>query len=432
MKRLFVCPDTEKEYSLPANLYQHNRKHKGKWRYKGGLGLRDIWEYIHQLDDTVPVALLSPEEAIKVADDLNAFYGKQTKKKSKKAMKTTLHREVAMYLDEKNLHKPSSVGSPYFKRREGYLNELADDLSMYKVSNLNRDILKAFFYGTGSFKHRADDKKCTHDAQSNRRKHYAEFFDYLMAKGRVGSVEHNYFKMGSPAEFKIVEKEKTQGIKGNFRRDLTLPEFKQILGACEGDLEWFADLLRLAVLTGQRRSDLVNTRVADYDEKNQTLLILNVKKYKQTGVRLGQLFDLSLPNQAALRSVVYRMLDRAKQTNCPYLVCQPYGRPSSNKEHPCQILEGYVTKTFEKVRKNFSDISYTVTGYSNPPTFHGIRGLTGKILLELGYSDSVIQDQYGHEGISITKHYIASEFNSVNVVKAGFDIDQIEPTLFSY
>ncbi len=426
--RTYTCPTTNTTTPLVANLYPHSRGQYGKWRYKTPDGKnRDIWRAIEQLDAEVVERPLSVDEAVEAAKLLNnELYS--TDKPS--FLNGRMTQQVEQYILEREADKETLLDSANWKQARNYLRKMASQLNTVGLKNLDRDTLYNWFRGNGDYAYRQQNNGCSRDALANQRKHYAAFFGWLIGRNFCPKLTDNPFKPNSNGEIKLPQKIVKHSDKNIYRRPMSLGDFKQISAiAVNDDRQWLADCMLLALYTSQRKSDLVTLRLTDWDKERNTIIFLNVKKYEQTGEKLGQIFDLNKPQFKPLLSLLERLEARAKLLGCPFFICEPTGDKAATKVHHAQVLPDRVNKIFKQCRDQIKDISWARKAKNNrsePTTFHEIRSLSGRILEEEGLSTSAIQNRYGHSGADTTLHYLGKKFDRVNICKAGFDIDSID------
>lgn len=180
------------------------------------------------------------------------------------------------------------------------------------------------------------------------------------------------------------------------RERLTLDAYMTILTAAEADLRrpWAASAIKLALLTGQRREDLVNLRPGDI--KDGWLYITQEK----TGMKLRLALDLrlnALPQ--SLGEVIAECLDSG--------IAQPetiiHARQAAYRVRPGQqIRKQLITRAFADAR----DLAGHGTGEA-PPTLHEIRSLSGR-LYEEQHGARFAQMILGHRSAQTTAVYLDS------------------------
>lgn len=152
--------------------------------------------------------------------------------------------------------------------------------------------------------------------------------------------------------------------------------------------DWFGLSMDLALITGQRREDIVSFQFSHiYDDR------LHVTQ-KKTGMRIAIPLSLSLP-VAGLR--LDKVIDRCRKlSNTDFLISAGAWKNSpTGSLHPDGL-----TKNFVKAR--------TLAGIEtsdNPPTFHEIRSLSGRLFKEL-HGEEFAQRLLGHTSENTTKLYL--------------------------
>ncbi|XTZ40024.1 tyrosine-type recombinase/integrase [Salmonella enterica] len=172
------------------------------------------------------------------------------------------------------------------------------------------------------------------------------------------------------------------------RERLRLETYEPTRKAAEQMPSWFPLAMDLALVTGQRREDIVNMKFSDiYDGR------LHVTQIK-TGMKIAIPLTLSLV-VAELR--LGTVIDRCRLVSrTDYLISAGKRKNSPDGSiHPDGL-----TKKFVTARK----LSGVVFG-ENPPTFHEIRSLSGRLYREV-YGEDFAQKLLGHTSESTTKLYL--------------------------
>ena len=162
------------------------------------------------------------------------------------------------------------------------------------------------------------------------------------------------------------------------RSRMTLSEFKKILNEAEktGN-KIIHDAMTLALVTGQRRSD-----IAEMKKSNVKRNYLLVDQYK-TGAKIA------LPIKLECKKIGTSLRDIIESTNNDYLICH-------NNE---KIKLNNITRQFSRLRDRvFSRDYWTGT----PTTFHEIRSLAERLYREqridtmtlLGHKSQQMTDKY--------------------------------------
>ncbi|ENH7936733.1 tyrosine-type recombinase/integrase, partial [Salmonella enterica subsp. enterica serovar Bredeney] len=161
---------------------------------------------------------------------------------------------------------------------------------------------------------------------------------------------------------------------------------------------WFPLAMDLALVTGQRREDIVNMKFSDvFDNRLYVTQIKTGMKIaiplsltlRATGLRLGTVID-----RCRLVSRTDFMISAGIRKNSPTGNIHPDG----------------LTKKFVKARK-ISGVKFS----DNPPTFHEIRSLAGRL-----YKDERVEEfaqkLLGHTSENTTKLYLDERDNKAYVM----------------
>lgn len=232
-------------------------------------------------------------------------------------------------------------------------------------------------------------------------RHIAEFLDPWISEGKntmaagLRSVLSDVFReaiveghiMHNP-----VPPTRTPGI--DVQRDrLDLEVFYAMRSAAEQMPVWFPLAMELALVTAQRREDVVSMRFSNiYDDR------LHVIQQK-TGAMLAIPLSLTLP-AAGLR--LGTVVDRCRLVSrSDFLISAGIRKNSPDGSiHP----DG-PTKKFADTRK-ISGLKFSDT----PPTFHEIRSLSGRLYEEV-YGKEFVQKLFGHKSEKMTKMYLDKRQN---------------------
>lgn len=120
-----------------------------------------------------------------------------------------------------------------------------------------------------------------------------------------------------------------------------LDEYREMRSKCP---EWLRDFADMALITLQRRSDLLGIKIKRDIIKTDTGRLLRIVQQKT-----GYAVDIEIGE--SLAPVVNRCIERAMKLGCPYLICAKQkvsSRTRAAKEHVFQILPGYATDQFKE------------------------------------------------------------------------------------
>ncbi|WP_277973201.1 tyrosine-type recombinase/integrase [Pantoea agglomerans] len=172
------------------------------------------------------------------------------------------------------------------------------------------------------------------------------------------------------------------------RQRLSLEQYQAIRQSAEVQPAWFGLALDLALITGQRREDISGMKFsAIYDDR------LHITQIK-TGAMLA------IPLSLTLKSLDLKLgtvVDRCRLVSrCDFLVSAGIRKNSlDGSVHPDSLTKGFV-----RARKNAEVILS-----DNPPTFHEIRSLSGR-LFESEYGKTFAQKLLGHKSEKMTEKYL--------------------------
>lgn len=162
------------------------------------------------------------------------------------------------------------------------------------------------------------------------------------------------------------------------RSRLLLDEYLQIRKAADQNSEWFGLCLDLALVTGQREGDLSSMRWCDIEDDKLCV------EQEKTGARIR----ISLSTRIE------------KMDLCLEDILEGLRKVNGNHE---KILGGKAARTIAAQFRQARDLS-GLEWKSDPPPFHEIRSLSGRIYAEekgndytqaiLGHKSSVMTDKY--------------------------------------
>ncbi|TBJ97929.1 tyrosine-type recombinase/integrase [Salmonella enterica] len=237
-------------------------------------------------------------------------------------------------------------------------------------------------------------------------RHIAEFLESWIAEGKntmagaMRSVLSDMFREAI-VEGRIttnpVEPTRAPEIKVA-RERLQLETYNATRTAAEHLPVWFPLAMDLALVTGQRREDIVNMKFSDIVDGR-----LHVTQIK-TGMKIA--FPLSLTLEApGLR--LGTVIDRCRLVSRTDFMISAGIRKNSptGNIHPDGL-----TKKFVKARK-ISGVKFS----DNPPTFHEIRSLAGRLYKD-ERGEEFAQKLLGHTSENTTKLYLDERDNKAYVM----------------
>lgn len=122
-----------------------------------------------------------------------------------------------------------------------------------------------------------------------------------------------------------------------------------------------------------------------------------------------------MPLHPEVVRVVREAKQVAKRFNCPFVVHRlpEFVARVADKEHHCQVLPGYATQAFQKVRDGtglFKDMATR-----ERPTLHEIRALTSYLLGQY-YDEEEVREFLAHTDVEITRQYQAGHEQRITMV----------------
>lgn len=191
-----------------------------------------------------------------------------------------------------------------------------------------------------------------------------------------------------------VEQERKQ------RRPMTRDQFDRIRSAAP---EWLRLAMDLALVTLQRRGDLVNARYTDLVDGYLSVIQSKTEKHGERAFLRIQ-----------VGPVLLGIIDKTRQikpVNCPFIVHRLADRRVSHagQEHHGQITGDYLGKAFAAARDSLPEFATMPAPFR--PTFHEIRALGGAEYLRQGYSKEYVNLLMGHTSQKMTDSYTGQHIN---------------------
>lgn len=216
----------------------------------------------------------------------------------------------------------------------------------------------------------------------------------------------------NPAELTLVKQEAEKRRQRHTRAGL------EAIIAFEGTQPWLRRAIRLALVSLQRREDIVSWAKSAVDLEQNTIRVSPGKTQNYENP-----IHLEIVMGEALREVVKECL--ASPVVCPYLIhYTPKARKREQldaKRHWNAVTEDYLTKAFTKARDDSK--AYEATPKAERPTFHEIRALGAWLYEQQGYPQEYIQALMGHADVKMTEHYQAGhEQKGVEYFRVGADL----------
>ena len=189
------------------------------------------------------------------------------------------------------------------------------------------------------------------------------------------------------------------------RDRLSLDDYKAIYSTAD---PWFQIAMDAALYTLQRRSDLVRIKLADFED--DTLPIIQQKTCTALRIKANE----------GLRSVIRRATWSGVAS--PFLI---HKKPVRRRREYLDRKEHYTQVTPEMLSREFARLRDRVT--ETTATFHEIRSLGGRLLIEQGYSDEFVQVLMGHASMKMTEHYLEDGKIEWIQAEAGLSLPNLYP-----
>lgn len=225
----------------------------------------------------------------------------------------------------------------------------------------------------------------SNNAYTKHRGLLVQIFAFAVAKGLADR---------NMAELTLVKKEEEKK-----RQRHTLEGLMTIITA-QTTPDWLCRAIRLALVSLQRREDIVTWRRDAVDmERN----VVRVSPGKTQGY--DNPIHLEIVMGSALKEVISECL--RSPIASPFLIhYKPKARKREQieaKDHWTAVTPGYLTKEFSKARD--AAHAYDNTPSGERPTFHEIRALGAWLYEQQGFPQKYIQALLGHADEAMTKHY---------------------------
>ncbi|WP_020682334.1 phage integrase Arm DNA-binding domain-containing protein [Marinobacterium rhizophilum] len=210
-----------------------------------------------------------------------------------------------------------------------------------------------------------------------------------------GLMDHN------PSEATLKRREKKQ------RKRLTLAQFKSIRALAP---DWLVNAMSLALITLQRREDIVNIKFTDIRDDALYVIQHKTQKY-DTGY-------LKIRMTPELDKVLKKCRDDLAS---PFVI---HRRPQrkvkwDGQEHWTQIKPEMATRTFKEIAEKVESIK--AMPEEERPSFHEIRALGIKLYKDAGADP---QQLAGHATAKMTKNYDA-DHDEIRWVEVTADLKVI-------
>ena len=227
-------------------------------------------------------------------------------------------------------------------------------------------------------------------------RHIAMFLETWVVEGKISTAGAMRSVLSDLFREAIVEGhvtnnpvEPTRTPKAEVQRErLQLGVYVSLRETAEQLPAWFAATMDLALITSQRREDLASMKLTDITDGR--LFVNQIK----TGMRIAIPLSLTLPSMGLKLSTV---IDRCRLiSRTDFLISSGARRQSQDGK----VYLDTLSKMFAKAR----DLSGLTFG-PNPPTFHEIRSLSGR-LFDAEYGKDFAQKILGHTSEKTTQLYL--------------------------
>lgn len=202
-----------------------------------------------------------------------------------------------------------------------------------------------------------------------------KMFKYAIAKGHLD-------RNTNPAEITLTVKVDVK------RARLTKSDFDEIFKASSQLDPWVQNSILLALLTGQRVSDIAAVKFKDV--KDGFLYIEQIK----TGNRIKIDLNLSLPGYGSVGDCIKKCRDRVVS---PYIIHHTLNRNNAKPGEPVHL--NTVSKGFKKARDK-TKLKWPED--KDPPSFHELRSLSERLYKKQGINT---QELLGHKDSRMTDKY---------------------------
>lgn len=256
----------------------------------------------------------------------------------------------------------------------------------YKLERYKKDLGSRMFGQIDVLEMAAYLDQFQNNAYTKHRTLWVQIFDFAVAKGLA---ERNV------AELTLVKQEAEK-----VRQRHTLEGVQKILSA-NTTPDWLKRAIRLALLSLQRREDLVTWERSAVDMAKNTIRI-STGKTENYAVPI----HLEIEMGADLRQVVAECLSTPIAS--PYLLCyMPKRRRRDQMEaklHWSAVTDDYLSKQFTKARDDCGAYDH-ITNKLARPTVHELRALGSWLYEKQDFPTEYVQALMGHADGEMTTYY---------------------------
>lgn len=320
---------------------------------------------------------------------------------------TDMQCQVKDFIRYREKKKPGCIGKAKWRQSCGALNHFAESIGSLPVTQIDYTLnLEPWWLDL------------TQDAQKNRRSVFKEFFTWLDNHGLVPLLKSNPFIDTGDGCFLEYSQKTTE------RRDRLGLDGFWIIYDKAGELgeKWFQRAMLISLHTTLRRADIAAMKLSQLKDG-----ILEVTVEKSRNQR-GEVNASRIRFHMEHYPVVHEILKQARKDSmstffgCKSVVARlPQGKMGDKKEHFCEVLPDYLTKTFTRIRR-----LVTMPEDQQTATFHEIRSLGSFLLGKSGHDRKLVSELMAHTDEEMTRHY--QEHGRVNWFEAQLGI---QPELLS-
>ena len=400
-QRTYTCSLTNTTYVLPDGLSADNKGRANRWRYRKPKGERQ-----HCLSQWTAAdkKIFKPEEAIAIANELNARHGIAVPSSSKE--ETILQMALSEYKETEYIKffESGKHGSSTYRNNCSSLNKFVREINHVPAHAIDTNLISDWWKGINDF--RAEEFQKTPPNQKAMRRILTMFTSFLMRK-KITRIDANIFNVRSDNCIPL-------GDISSPRADLQYDQFQKIqeLAIANGE-EWFAKAMDIAFATGMRRSDLVTLTFDDHiDEQGRLKKVFKKNLSRKVTARfwergISQDLDDAIDYFISTRDKCIRKTKYAAEDRpAIYVIHDPNARmvAAEGKIHTAQVMPDKLTRAFQFYARQLEDIE-ALAGRERP-VLHKIRGMFAEIQTEDGSGLSDTSDSMGHANISTTNGYL--------------------------
>lgn len=365
----------KRTYTLPPNLYEERRGKRiyyrfrdpvtGKRRYIGASRKQAV-QIAHRINREIEL-----ESADQMASVITAFSDeRERERRQSPTFADFIDTYTTKILPDARRHQGKAYKEETLREKKRHLLDAARDLgALYVTEITTRDIKQHLV--------KFEDRPQSHN---NRRSSLQKAFNSAIEQG---------YRENNPVTATTTLQVQSR------RARLTLDEFHLIYSAAPS---WFRNVLDVALITGQRRSDLVQMR---FDAIEGGYLPVRQEKGRRHNTGLVKI---------EITAELDRLIDRCRDgVESPFILHkQPERRTakvSGDRSHPTQLTVEQLSRTFAEIRDELGIQKGLPT--RDRPTFHQIRALCAHLCRENGWTTAQIADLLGHEDEKTTEGYLS-------------------------